>query len=199
MKRLLLSCALIGATFACNAMNPMVAAEEKYAEIYAEIFKKGTALKVKKIEEALLDNVYVMSHKEQFLGHALGTQQNFLTLNDTPFMTALNENRLHVNGRNLWSANNRLGRIRFVEIAHDLCTGVKGHDKLDIEGLKGQKAQLKKFLALAPKADEKNDTSLLSSVSSVVSLKNGAICLAVLAGIVGISYWSSSKKAPQDN
>ncbi len=149
MKRLILSCALIGATFACNAMNPGAAQlndEQKYRYIkHLEICQQLT---VKEVNEKLVDNNYVMNHLTEFLEYALKTRRrlsgeiegisNFIENSpNTPFARF---GRLYT--------NNLLGRIRIIEIAHDVCNGVRGHDQLKIEDLAQPKAQLEELLAL---------------------------------------------------
>ncbi len=203
MKRLLLSCALIGATFGCNAMDSGAASrspEGKYKLI--KELKKSNQLTVKLVNENLVGNEYVMGNLGEFLQFALKAQSFIPASKIDNFIFNLSIIPLWfkdpISYRN---ANDLLGRIRIIQIAHDICKDVQDHDKLNIEALTQPKARVEEFLALADKAlaKEENNKNFLSSVPSAVSLRNGAIGLAVLAGIVGISYWNSSKKAPQDN
>ncbi len=202
MKRLLLSCALIGATFACNAMDPVAipsTPEEKYNHIKA--LEEHSVLTVKQVDEYLLDNEYLRNNREEFLEFALEIQQKlegdeYYRL--TSFLKTADTVLSDMSARQ--SANSLLGSIRIVEIAHDLCWDVNDHDQLYIHNLKQKKDLLEVYLAIAHVAEEENNPSLISSVPSAIFSRNGAIGLAVLvAGYFGISYWNSSKKAPQDN
>ncbi len=196
MKRLLLSCALIGVSFACNAMDPMAAGKAKYSHILnLEARHKLTVKAVNKNlldENFLLDNEYVRSNSGEFIEHALEIRHSHLTEEHLSEMIQRYSANPTKSLRDY--LHNLLGLIRIVEIAGYLTLGSKHIDQLDIEGLDEPKDRLEELLGL-----KENNIGFLSSVSSVVSLRNGAIGLAVLAGIVGISYWNSSKKAPQDN
>ncbi len=197
MKRLLLSCALIGATFACNAMDSEAAGKAKYTHILN--LKAQHKLTVEEVNENLLDenllidNVYMALRSGMFINHALEIRRKDLTEEHLSEMIQLYiANPTESRRDNL---HNLLGLIRIVEIARSTTLDRKHHEQLNIEALVEPKARLEEVLGL-----KENDTSLLSSVSSAVSLRNGAIGLAVLvAGYFGISYWKSSKKAPQDN
>ncbi len=199
MKRLLLSCALIGATFACNAMDPE-ANQNLDAQLYQLIQKRErTHTLTAELVQNLAGNEYVIANLGEFFQFVLlRVQHNLKAYKIDDFINHQSQNPLWYKRQLVYRmAKDLLGRIRIYQIALEICKEVAGYDKLDIEGLEDQKAQLEELLAAAEK---KMNTGFLSSVPSAIFSRNGAIGLAVLvAGYFGISYWKSSKETQQDN
>ena len=145
MKRLLLSCALIGATFACNAMTP----KKKFNEIYE--LATWCELTVKKVNENLFNNEYMMNNKEEYLDLVLDTQETLKVI--LPYFLGYFDGKPRMNKRDKKCAHNLLGYIRLRELAHELGEGVEGYDQLDMDGLPEAKAKLEAFIR--PAEEEK--------------------------------------------
>ena len=144
MKQLLLSWILIGATGACNEMTP----EEKYRE--AQNLEKTGQLTLKHVNENVVNNEYVMNHKEEFLQYTLSVQDNLSCIDMT---SILNDAKGCSEGRNTDfldevrpEVNDILGCIRILELAHEYCKGVDGYDKLKpMDSFKEHKDLIKKL------------------------------------------------------
>ncbi len=149
MKRLLLSCALIGAAFTCNAMDPG-AEQSNDAKLYQLIQEReGTrTLTAMLVDNGLAENSYVLSNLGEFLKFALKVRFNLKWYDIDGFLKDQRRNPLwYKHPIPYRMAKDLLGRIRIYQIALEMCKEVDGYDKLDIEGLDEQEAQLKELLA----------------------------------------------------
>jgi len=205
MKRLLLTGALIGATFACNAMKFEEDPEAKIRDLVE--FSEENRLTVKQVNESLVNNEYVNSHQDEFLEFALkvqldilaGIRPNYAAIHEfaSDFVEASNKSGAEDTLDEFRPiAENFLARIRIIELAHEVCKGLEDHNLLDIKELSKSKAKLQNVFGLV----DKNNAGFISSVSSTVFSKKGGITLVAFVAAFGISYyWNNSKKAQQSN
>ncbi len=211
MKRLLLAGALIGATFACNAMDD---GKKKYQEIVelknAPPNKKAGRFTVKKVNDNLANNEYVQQNPKVLVDFALQILKEGLSEHGiyciTSRLTELNKKNARVNrGERFKGCKDvkivisnfilyskfTLAEIRIIELAREY--DKKNTPELHERDLSEIKTKSKEFIA-------QHGSSFKNLVTSVAFSRKGGIALVVLvASYLGYSYWNNSKKTQQSN